>query len=83
MDSDDDASASELNLVDAVFIYLTESRYSEGCSATRKRTIRKKAKKFVVRDGVMYFLKKKKKRQVWIHFDIIYGFSIIMSVLGN
>ena len=31
------------------------------CTVTRKRTIRKKAKKFVVRDGVMYFLKKKRK----------------------
>ena len=30
MDSDDDASVSELNLVDAVVIYLTESRYSKG-----------------------------------------------------
>ena len=34
---------------------------SMDCSAVRKRAIRKKAKMFAVRDGVMYFLIKKKK----------------------
>lgn len=59
---DDDQTAPEsADLIDAVYLYLTESRYAEPeCSAQRKRAIRKKAKKFVVRDGVMSFLKKKK-----------------------
>jgi hypothetical protein len=51
------------DLVECVFCYLTESKYPEGCSDVRKRTIRRKAKMFSVRDGVLYF-KKKKKGQV-------------------
>ena len=55
IESNADASVSaETDLVDAVFLYLTEGKYSDGCSNTRKRSIRKKAKKFVVRNGVMY-----------------------------
>ena len=39
--SDEDAAVEHLDLVDEVFIYLTESRYVDGCSAVRKRAIRK------------------------------------------
>ena len=39
MESNGDASVSaEIDLVDAVFLYLTEGKYSEGCSITRKRS---------------------------------------------
>ena len=55
--SDENAAVEHLDLVDEVFIYLTESRYVDGCSAVCKRAIRKKAKMFSVRDGVMYFLR--------------------------
>ena len=51
-----------INLVDAAYLYITESKYPEECTETSKRSIRKKAKKFVVREGVMYFLKKKKHK---------------------
>ncbi len=47
---------------DAAFIYITEKRYPEGCSDTKKRAIRKKANSFVVRDGVMFFFEEKKDR---------------------
>ena len=57
--SDEDAAVEHLDLVDEVFVYLTESRYVDGYSAVRKRAIRKKAKMCAVRDGVMYFSKKK------------------------
>ena len=54
-----------MDLVDAAYMYILEQKYPEGCTDTRKRSIRKKAKMFVIRDGVLYF-KKKKKRMVGI-----------------
>ena len=41
-------------------IYLTEHRYPSGCVDLQKRSIRKKAGKFVVRDGELFFKKKRK-----------------------
>ncbi len=58
--SSDCATSEEAALPDAALIYITEKRYPEGCSDTKKRAIRKKANSFVVRDGVMFFLKKRK-----------------------
>ena len=43
---DKDAALELLHLVDEVSIYITESRYIDGCSAMRKRVIHKKAKLF-------------------------------------
>ena len=48
------------DLIDGVFYYITESKYPSGCSVGQKRTIRKKAKMFVVQDGVLYFKKRRK-----------------------
>jgi hypothetical protein len=61
------------DLVECVFVYLTESKYPEGSDETKKRTIRRKAKMFNIRDGVLYF-KKKKKGQVG--FDAIMWFLL-------
>ena len=55
---------SEMDLVDAAFVYKTELRYPRGCREARKRAIRKKASMFVVRDGVLFFKKKKKGGRV-------------------
>ena len=44
--TDEDAALEHLHSVDEVSIYLMESRYIDGCSAMRKRAIRKKAKLF-------------------------------------
>ena len=52
----------ELDLADATFHYITESKYPGKCTKTKKRAIRKKAAMLVVRDGVMFFKKKKKGR---------------------
>ena len=52
--------ASVLDLVKAAFQYITESKYLVRCTEARKRAIRKKAAMFIVRDGVMFFKKKKK-----------------------
>ncbi len=51
----------EVDLDDAAYLYLKEKRYPEGCSVTRKRAIRKKADRFIIRDGVMFFKKMKKR----------------------
>ena len=48
------------DLVQEAYIYLTEHRYPSGCVDSRKRSIRKKAGKFVVRDGELFFKKKGK-----------------------
>ena len=55
---------STMDLVDAAYMYIVEQKYPEGCTDTKK-SIRKKAKMFAIRDGVLYF-KKKKKRMVGI-----------------
>ena len=52
--------SSMLDLVNAAFQYLTESKYPVKCTEARKRAIRKKAAMLIVRDGVMFFKKKKK-----------------------
>ena len=48
------------DLVQEAYVYLTEHRYPPGCISSRKRSIRKKAGKFVVREGEMFFKKKRK-----------------------
>ena len=55
------AEGLEDALDDAAYEYLTAEggeRYPDGCSESKKRCIRKKAKSFVVQDGEMYYLKK-------------------------
>ena len=51
------ASVNESSLIDDTFLYLTEHKYPSQCSEVQKRVIRNKARKFFVRDGVMYFKK--------------------------
>ena len=58
--ADDDGGKT----IDAVFLYLTESRYASGSSDIFKRAIRRKAAMCVVRDGVLYVQKKKKNDPV-------------------
>ena len=48
------------DLVQEAYIYLTEHRYPQDCTYAQKRSIRKKAGKFVVRDGELFFKKKRK-----------------------
>ena len=47
----DDGSKEEQDLVQHVYIYLTEGKYPGGASTNEKRVIRRKSKKFSVRDG--------------------------------
>ena len=58
--SDGEGVKGGRDLFQEAYLYLTKHRYPPGCENSRKRSIRKKAGKFVVRDGVMFFKKKKK-----------------------
>ena len=49
---------AEADLLENVFIYLTEGRYQEEMSANQKRVIRKKAANFEIENGEMIFKKK-------------------------
>jgi len=54
MDSDTGLNkGEEVALDDAAYVYLTSKEYPDGCTESRKRCIRKKAKSFEVEDGVM------------------------------
>ena len=46
---------AETDLVDQAYRYITTQTYPPGCSANKKRTIRKKSQKFEVRDGEIYY----------------------------
>ena len=59
--SDPSYSADEDDLVDKAYTYVTEVRYPEGCLPNQKRTIRKKAAKFVVGNGELMYRKYKRK----------------------
>jgi len=52
---------TEIDLVQQAYVYVTDKTYPEGCSENLKRVIRWKAKKFAVRDGELYYYKKKGK----------------------
>ena len=45
------------DLLDKAYIYLTEGRYPNGCKGNEKRVIRRKAAKFVTRDGELLYKK--------------------------
>ena len=52
----------EEDLVEDVYIYVTEQRYRDGATENRKRAIRNKAKKFEVRNGELFYKKVKRGR---------------------
>ena len=68
------------DLVQEAYIYLTERRYPSGFSDSQKQSIRKKAGKFVVRDGEMLF-KKKRKGKVRRNLLCLGVLSAIWNVL--
>ena len=59
------------DLVQEAYMYLTQQRYPLGCADSRKRSIRKKAAKFVVRDGELFFKKKKKNGKVLLPYWLV------------
>ena len=43
------------DLIEDTLGYISEKKYPDGCSANRKRQIRKKAEKFVLIDGDLHY----------------------------
>ena len=55
-----DASKAEKDLVELAYQYISTKSYPPGCPESKKRIIRKKAKRFEVRDGELCYKKKVK-----------------------
>ena len=53
---------TEVRLVEKAYIKLTENRYPEEATKDEKCSIRRKASKLLVEDGVLYFKKKDGKK---------------------
>ena len=51
-----DGEEEDNDLLADAYLYITTSAYPEGCTDIRKRIIWKKAKKFHVSDGELFFL---------------------------
>ena len=61
----------EADLLESVYIYLTEGKYQERVSANQKRVIRKKAANFRIVSGEMIFKKKRReKEEVHMHYSL-------------
>ncbi len=58
-DAEDDCH-DEQKIYDEVYAYLTSSRYPENATKADKATIRKRAKKFQVVDGILHYTSKLK-----------------------
>ena len=52
----------EQQLLDDAVLYMQENRYRDGCTKNEKRCICCKAKKFVLQDGDLLYIKKIKRR---------------------
>ena len=56
-----ESSQVERDLLGAVYSYLVDKVYPKNATKNEKRVIRRKAMKFEIVDGELYFKKKKKK----------------------
>ena len=72
--SDVKGSSSDKDIVEQVYVYKTKNQYPDGARESKKRVIRKKAKRFVVKDGELYYIQRKTKHKVSIRLNdfIIY-----------
>ena len=52
------------DVIEHVYNYKTKSEYPLGASESKKRAIRKKATKFVVKDGELYYIQGQTKHKV-------------------
>ena len=53
-------------LIEHAYTYLREKTYPDGCSDTKKRVIRKKAAKFEVKDGELYYKQKQNGKVILV-----------------
>ena len=52
------------DLIEDTLLYVSEKKYPENCNPNRKRQIRKKAEKFVVVDGELYYKKGRNEQYI-------------------
>ena len=71
--------ADEENLVRDAYVYLTEKTYPDGCSANRKRVIRKKALKFQVSETGELLYRHKLKGKV--NRQLINALSVVLEIM--
>ncbi len=60
MEADTSDRDGDGDLVEQAYQYITAGTYPVGCPENRKRIIRKKSKKFQVRDGELLYVVKRK-----------------------
>ena len=68
MASDVEGSSSDED-IEQVYVYKTKNQYPDGAHESKKRAIRKKAKRFVVKDGELYYIQGKTKHKVSIRLN--------------
>ena len=51
-------SDKEDQLLEGVVHYISTGEYPSGCSENQKRSIRRKAKKFQIKDGELFYMNK-------------------------
>ena len=54
-EDEDQAEERTEQLIEQAYTYLREKTYPDGCPDSRKRVIRKKAAKFELKDGELYY----------------------------
>ena len=64
--SSKDESEFENELIGDVCDYVSNKTYPAGANKNRKRIIRRKAKKVVVRHGVVYYKKRKERFVIYV-----------------
>ena len=74
MDEQEADERSE-QLVEQAYVYLMKKTYPSDCSETRRRVIRKKAARFEVKDGELYY-KQKQKGKVGVYEGIKSGIRV-------
>ena len=61
-----EGSSSDEEIIEQVFIYRTKNQYPDGANKSKKMAIRKKAKKFVVKDGELFYIQGKTKHKAFL-----------------
>ena len=62
----------ERELVEHVYEYLAHNRYPEGSDKNHKRIVRKRAKKFLLKDGELHYKVEKNGKVCYIILGVVH-----------